>query len=392
MARRIKQSLVNKKFGRLLVLSEERVLNKNNHNVWYSDCICDCGTYKKIASSCLTSGGTISCGCYNKEIILLNLKKANPVKYEDPKETSAKSIYRSRYNDGDISFEEFYILSQQNCHYCNAIPSNIANRFKCDNRYSYFRKENGTFIYNGLDRIDSNFPHNKDNTVPCCRHCNIAKRILSYDDFKNHLKLIISNRKNVLNENFINVTLPKIEHRFDYLFVVKARNYESDTPKTVNVGSIFGKLTVTKIQNKSNIICKCECGTIRKVSNANLLNGFTKSCNSRICRNRFSPLISSARAAYRGQYDKGTLTFEEFFELSQMNCYYCNNAPSNKQSWNGRKEKADFIYNGLDKLVPVNGYQLSNVVPCCIKCNIMKSDYSLKEFNEWLNNLENKFL
>ena len=33
-----------------------------------------------------------------------------------------------------------------------------------------------------------------------------------------------------------------------------------------------------------------------------------------------------------------------------------------------------------------------NVVPCCIICNTIKSDLSLKEFDIWLNNIQKHFL
>lgn len=38
-------------------------------------------------------------------------------------------------------------------------------------------------IYNGLDRVDSKLPHNINNVVPCCIHCNKAKLDRTQDEF-----------------------------------------------------------------------------------------------------------------------------------------------------------------------------------------------------------------
>lgn len=53
------------KFGRLTVLSLDR---KDKNNKKYYLCECECGNKKVIRSDSLTSGKTISCGCYNREV------------------------------------------------------------------------------------------------------------------------------------------------------------------------------------------------------------------------------------------------------------------------------------------------------------------------------------
>lgn len=42
--------------------------NKHKHNVWLFRC--DCGTYKTCEDNSVISGHTMSCGCYNHEILL----------------------------------------------------------------------------------------------------------------------------------------------------------------------------------------------------------------------------------------------------------------------------------------------------------------------------------
>jgi hypothetical protein len=48
------------KFGKLLVKKFVEIRNSRS----YYFCVCDCGTEKQVAIDNLTSGGTLSCGCY----------------------------------------------------------------------------------------------------------------------------------------------------------------------------------------------------------------------------------------------------------------------------------------------------------------------------------------
>lgn len=86
-----------------------------------------------------------------------------------------KEVYR--FYNTDISINEFYYLTQLNCFYCN----------KSSSKSNCHRKK---YFYNGLDRIDSNFNHVKDNLVTCCKACNWAKSNYTYEFFINHLTKI----------------------------------------------------------------------------------------------------------------------------------------------------------------------------------------------------------
>ena len=67
----IKCNLKGLKVGRLLVLEEtdKRIFRKV---VW--KCLCDCGNIVEVRSSNLSTGGTKSCGCLNREPRMTNLK------------------------------------------------------------------------------------------------------------------------------------------------------------------------------------------------------------------------------------------------------------------------------------------------------------------------------
>lgn len=119
--------------------------------------------------------------------------------------TSIKCIYKPGYNDGDLTLEEFYYLSQLPCFYCGAMTSNIFNKAKIDKKASQNAKDSGDFIYNGLDRIDPQLNHIHDNVVPCCKYCNFAKSNLSLIKFNEWIGRIqgFQKTKNPENSGFL---------------------------------------------------------------------------------------------------------------------------------------------------------------------------------------------
>lgn len=176
----IKIDLTGQKYHRLTVLETAPAIN--GRSAWR--CLCDCGVIKNIKTDDLRSGDTKSCGCWNNE---QRSKRASNmyskcIKYY-PEEASARRVWRANYKE--MFFEDFYIISQQQCYYCGEIPSNIQNG--ADKKSSENMKKNGNFKYNGLDRLDSSKSHFKENCVPCCKYCNYAKRERTVEEFRDWL-------------------------------------------------------------------------------------------------------------------------------------------------------------------------------------------------------------
>jgi len=73
------------------------------------------------------------------------------------------------------------------------------------------------------------------------------------------------------------------------------------------------------------------------------------------------------------------LTDEQFFDLTQEDCFYCGKAPAN--GWNNY-EKDPFVWNGIDRVDNTLGYAINNCVSCCSLCNRMKGTLSWTEFIE----------
>lgn len=177
--------LTGKKFGRLNVIKlyEKKTYKylKSERIAIYWLCKCDCGTEKIIEGGNLKSNTTMSCGCYNKEIIS-----------KDYKEASINRLFRT-YNHSakkrKLSFElskNFFIkITQQNCFYCEKEPSNIIKS----------ESNNGDYTYNGIDRIDSSKGYTEDNVVPCCGRCNEAKMAETQSDFYSWIDRVYHNLK-----------------------------------------------------------------------------------------------------------------------------------------------------------------------------------------------------
>lgn len=170
-----KMNILGKRFGRLLV-TEESPSRKNRHgsdSMWL--CKCDCGNVKIIMGRSLKWGRTKSCGCLQKELFKARLSLPesqaafNKLFYRYKKQAKDRNILFK------LSVDYFKILTKGKCYYCNSNPSYSVKR--CE------PKLNGDYIYNGIDRINSNKGYIKENVVSCCAVCNKMKNNMSESDF-----------------------------------------------------------------------------------------------------------------------------------------------------------------------------------------------------------------
>ncbi len=92
----------------------------------------------------------------------------------------------------DLSEKQFKELTQQNCFYCGAEPSQVA---RCVTFFKGQKHErHGDYVYNGIDRLNSSEGYMIDNSVSCCKHCNVAKRDRSVGEFLNWVRKIYKHR------------------------------------------------------------------------------------------------------------------------------------------------------------------------------------------------------
>lgn len=98
------------------------------------------------------------------------------------------------------------------------------------------------------------------------------------------------------------------------------------------------------------------------------------------------------RSIYNGTYgdNKQYLTIEQYYQLSQMNCYYCGSPPSNRCR---QQNNPGFyhIHNGCDRIDSNLGHLYYNMITCCKYCNYAKSYYTLSDFYIWIEYLKENY-
>lgn len=137
---------------------------------------------------------------------------------------------------------------------------------------------------------------------------------------------------------------------------------------------------------------KCDCGSLGSNLKAAVVGGRSSMCRS-CARKKSNPAASgvepTAKYVYTDYKHKAAerglpfdLTFDQFFQISQNSCYYCEREPSNLMK--GKRDgQVDFLYSGLDRIVNTEGYREDNVVPSCKECNYAKRNMGINEFYRW---------
>lgn len=74
-----------------------------------------------------------------------------------------KGTAKYRQREFKLSKIEFREITQRKCYYCRAEPNNKQTL------------ASGSFVYNGVDRVDSSLGYILANVVSCCKECNTAK-------------------------------------------------------------------------------------------------------------------------------------------------------------------------------------------------------------------------
>ena len=141
----------------------------------------------------LRKGIVQSCGCLAHD----NRHKAH-LRKSDPLHGAINRIFTSykwgaikRHIDFSLGFEEFRVLTSQNCFYCGLEPKQVTS----SGRNHYF--------YNGIDRINSDLGYVNNNVVPCCKSCNHSKSYFSQEEFYQWAKKTYENltKNKILGDN-----------------------------------------------------------------------------------------------------------------------------------------------------------------------------------------------
>jgi len=170
------KDISGKRFGRLVVLEPTEERNQNNV-VW--KCICDCGNVCSANTASLNRGHTKSCGCLHIETARKTgqITGGKSMPYGVASFRDVIRIYKRNAKTRDLQFEltndEIAVLTKGDCYYCGSKPSKIHHP----------KRNNGPYIYNGIDRVNNDKGYILDNCVPCCTKCNKMKERMSANTF-----------------------------------------------------------------------------------------------------------------------------------------------------------------------------------------------------------------
>jgi len=94
-------------------------------------------------------------------------------------------------------------------------------------------------------------------------------------------------------------------------------------------------------------------------------------------RNPSNVLFTNYKTVAKKRGFDFSLTKEQFLKLIKQNCFYCGSPPQ-------RRKHYDSYYNanGVDRMDNERGYDVENVVPCCLVCNRMKLHLPITIFLE----------
>ena len=168
--------LTGKRFGRWAVVERDG-FDRHGQIVW--ECVCTCGTKRTVSGGNLGNGSSTSCGCYMAEAA--GNRKRLPfgeAAFRDALRR-IKNNAKSRQLMYGLTNEQAKELMDSNCFYCGGGPSNISRPTS---------RTHGSYVYNGIDRVDNTKGYILGNVVPCCFPCNWMKNILSLTEFKAQIK------------------------------------------------------------------------------------------------------------------------------------------------------------------------------------------------------------
>lgn len=166
-------------------------------------------------------------------------------------------------------------------------------------------------------------------------------------------------------------------------------------------GRTFGEYYVIRKDDPDKFgvtawLCRCSCGTIRRVTGYQLRSGDSQRCNTcrlqntgriggsvlKVIRTK-RPFESRYGLLLRGAAPRNievTITYEQYLEFTKVaECFYCS-APIEWTGVNRLGVKGSSSY-FLDRIDNTIGYTVDNVVVACARCNWARADNFT--FEEW---------
>jgi hypothetical protein len=152
--------------------------------------LCDCGATCLKRPIDVINGHVKSCGCAKVAAAQrAGYKRTLPYGVSALRQLFSAYKKCAARRKKDIAFaltlEQFAALTKGNCQYCGREPAQV-----------YLPQyANGGYVYNGIDRVDSDKGYTPDNCVSCCKACNVMKNVTGASDFLDNVVRIAEHQK-----------------------------------------------------------------------------------------------------------------------------------------------------------------------------------------------------
>ena len=183
---------IGERHGRLVITGIAYV-GKRSHSMAHVEC--DCGKSAIIEIGCMTRkmNKTSSCGCLKDEVNLEKAKLMQKRIADNPNNSLRSIITRALYKTCqrsalvmgrafELSFEQWLKVVDSACFYCGEMDVKKVR--------SIPNRPTNTILLNGIDRIDNSVGYTVENSVPCCKICNMMKGKLTVTEFIQKCKKI----------------------------------------------------------------------------------------------------------------------------------------------------------------------------------------------------------
>jgi hypothetical protein len=150
----------------------------NGKTRWQVRCE-NCGKVYDLAQSALARGTK---SCYDCRGVLGEINSSHKAHYRNYKRGAEK-----RGLEFELSLEEFYAITQENCYFCDTEPKQIVPV-----------KSLPPTTAVGVDRYDNSKGYTIDNARPCCWECNRMKGTSNGDEFIAHVNKLATHLLKVI--------------------------------------------------------------------------------------------------------------------------------------------------------------------------------------------------
>jgi hypothetical protein len=338
----VKDDLVGKKIGKLLVLRRIGPSNHNKYNNSFYRCKCEC---KKIVIKSYyylinahNAAVERSCGC---AMIGKTFGKLTIIS------KASKNKYKCQCECKKTIIKPYHYLFRK---------TDMEKSCGCVKRISPHLKDlaGKTFGWLKVIRRGPNTKQGKSTWECRCKCKKIVTKTLDYLKFKNKRQIQscgCAPFRNLTGKTFNNLTVLSMSHKKG------------------------------ACKHSSLCRCKCKCGKEKDINTINILSG-QKSCTYGCCIDKKVAAQKDSYSQYKGSAKyrkrKFKITLKEFILICEQECLYCGKPACETISATERKKA--WPHNGIDRILSSGGYIPGNCASCCTDCNELKWDSMLDDF------------